>query len=159
MTLWKVYVWNSAWCKGTSMDLFFLWTLDLILCDREHYHSQQLVLRSGQVGHLSPMVVFAIMSAFLRLLMQQSSELPFRAGGIAFSPHFTNLIPVFLVLSTLVQQVTSTPGFHCERAAQMVWYLFLIYCSGGARHWQSNLNGRLTALQTGSLWFWMWQNA
>lgn len=38
------------------------WTLDLNLCDRELYRSQQLVHRSGQVGHLSPALASATTS-------------------------------------------------------------------------------------------------
>ena len=137
------------------------WTSDLNLCDRERYRSQQLVHRSGQVGHLSPVVVFATTRVPLQLLMPQSLELPYRVGGIASSPLFASLILGFLLTSTPVQRATRTPGLPCERAAPTVSYHFSPYSFGGARHCRSNLSGSLrsTALQTGSIWFWMWRNA
>ena len=131
------------------------WTSDLNLCDRECYCSQKLVHRSRQVGHLSPMVVSATIRVCLQLLMLQSLELPYSVGGIASSPLFASLILGFLLPSTPVQCATRMPGLYCEKAAPTVSYHFSPYSFGGARHWRSNLNGRLTALQTGSIWFWM----
>ena len=131
------------------------WTSDLNLCDRERYHSQQLVHRSGQVGHLSPVVVSATTRVRLQLLMPPSLELPYRVGGIASSPPFASLILGLLPPSTPVQWATRMPGLRCEKAAPTVSYHFSPYSFGGARHWRSNLNGRSTAPQTGSIWFWM----
>jgi hypothetical protein len=123
--------------------------------DRERYRRQLGVHRSGRVGRRSPVVVYATTSVPLRLLMLQSLELPYRVGGIASSRLFASLILGFLSPSTPVQRATSTPGLYCEKAAPMVSYHFSPYSFGGGRHWRSNLNGRLTALQTGSIWFWM----
>ena len=69
----------EAWCElekelgygsqpGTKVCLLIslqVMTLDLILYDREHYRSQQLVHRSGQHGHLSPVLVSATTSVHL----------------------------------------------------------------------------------------------
>ena len=139
--------------------LFKLETSDLFLCDRDHYRQRQLVHRSGQVGRPSPVVVSATMSIPLQLLMLQSLELPYRVGGIASSPLFASVILGFLPPSTPVQRATRTPGLYCERAAPMVSYHSSPFSFGGARLWRSNLNGRPTALLTGSIWFWMWRSA
>ena len=135
-------------------------TSDLNSCHRELYRSQQLVHRSGRLGHQSPAVVSATSSLPLQLRMPESLGLRFRLGGIASSPHFASpILGSFLLPSTPVQQVTRTPGPRCERAAPTVWFQFSPYSFGGARDWRSNLTGKSTAHQIGSNWLWMLRSA
>ena len=152
-------LWISGWCKGMSIPFSSRRNIRFILCDREHYRSQHLVHRSGQVGHLSPVEVSETTSVPLQLLMPLSLELPYRAGGTTSNLLSVSRILGFLPPSTPVQRATCTRGLYCEKAAPMVSFHFSPYSFGGARHWRSNLNGRSTALQAGSTWFWMWQNA